>query len=157
MGVLVVVIAFLAGFAFGATRLTGSSPGNSGPAALTFEVQPTELLITVAADGNVESARNIDVKCEVAGGSSILWIVTDGETVKKGDMIVELDSSVLEDEINAQKITCSKAKSTVIQAKKNYGVAQISVKEYLEGTFKKELKDAETQITIARPSCGCPT
>ena len=146
---LVTVVAILAALAYGATRLMGSNDADIGPVLSTYEVQPNELLITVTEDGNVESASNIEVKCEVAGGSSILWIVTDGEDVKQGDKIVELDSSTLEDEINAQKITYNKAKSTVIQAQKDYDVAQISVEEYLEGTFKKELQDAETLITIA--------
>jgi multidrug efflux pump subunit AcrA (membrane-fusion protein) len=115
----------------------------------TFLVKPGELLVTVTEDGNVESASNVDVKCQVAGGSAILWIVADGTEVAAGDKIVELDSSALEDQINTQKISYSKARSAVIQAQKNYQVAQISVREYVEGTFVKELEDAETQITIA--------
>ena len=147
--ILAVVVAILAALAYGATQLLGSSDGDTGPVLSTYEVQPNELLITVTEDGKVESASNIEVKCEVAGGSSILWIVTDGENVKEGDKIVELDSSALEDEINGQKITYNKAKSTLIQAQKDFDVAKISVEEYLQGTFKKEIQDAETLITIA--------
>ena len=58
-----------------------------------------DLLVTVTEDGTLESAANVEVKCEVAGGSSILWIIDDGENVKKGDKIIELDSSTLEDQI----------------------------------------------------------
>ena len=59
----------------------------------TKAVRRGELAVILSADGNVESAVNIDLKCEVAGGSAILWIVEDGEQVKKGDKLVELDSS----------------------------------------------------------------
>ncbi|OHB76430.1 MAG: hypothetical protein A2W31_13995, partial [Planctomycetes bacterium RBG_16_64_10] len=58
-------------------------------------------------------------------------------------------SAALEDEINAQKIAYNKARSSFIQAQKDYEVAQISVKEFEEGTFKKDLEDAQTQIVIA--------
>jgi hypothetical protein len=51
----------------------------------TLPVEKGNLLITVTEDGNVESANNVDVKCQVAGGSTILWIVKDGTQVKKGD------------------------------------------------------------------------
>jgi multidrug resistance efflux pump len=103
----------------------------------------------VVEDGNVESAHNLDIKCQVAGGSSILWIVKDGSEVKQGDKLVELDASQLDDQINAQRITYEKARSAMVQAEKDYQVAQISVKEYLEGVYKQELQTADAQITIA--------
>ena len=119
------------------------------PSALTHTVQRGEMLVTVTEDGNVESARNVEIKCQVAGGSAILSIVKDGNEVKQGDKLVELDASALEDQINAQKITFEKARSAMVQAEKDFQVAEISVKEYLEGTYKKEIQDAEAQITIA--------
>lgn len=122
---------------------------SEGIAALTHTVGKSDLLITVTEDGNVESAKNLDIKCQVSGGSSILWIVEDGKEVKKGDKLVELDQSKLEDEISAQTITYEKARSASIQAEKDFSVAQISVKEYIDGTFKKEQQDADAQITIA--------
>jgi HlyD family secretion protein len=109
-----------------------------------------ELLITVVEDGNMESASNVDVKCQVAGGSSILWIVADGEYVQAGDKIVELDSSALEDQISSQKNVFNAAKATLIQAQQDYEVALISVREYEEGTYTKDLQDHDKEITIAQ-------
>jgi multidrug efflux pump subunit AcrA (membrane-fusion protein) len=145
---LLITAALLCAVGFGASRML-TSADDAGPIMSTFRVEPGELLVTVTEDGNVESASNVDVKCQVAGGSAILWIVEDGTEVAADDKIVMLDSAALEDQINTQKISYSKARSAVIQAQKNYEVAQISVKEYVEGTFVKELEDAETQITIA--------
>ncbi|NLF72325.1 MAG: HlyD family efflux transporter periplasmic adaptor subunit [Candidatus Anammoximicrobium sp.] len=126
-----------------------SADDGPAPSMLTHAVQRGEMLVTVTEDGNVESAKNVEIKCQVAGGSSILWIVKDGSQVKEGEKLVELDASQLDDQINAQKITYEKARSALVQAEKDFQVAEISVKEYLEGTFKKELQDAEAQITIA--------
>ncbi len=105
--------------------------------------------VTVMEDGNLESAANVDVKCRVAGGSSILWIVEDGKVVEKDEEIIKLDSSALEDQIVQQKNTLEKARAVRIQAEKDHQVAKISVNEYLEGIFKKDSQDAETTITIA--------
>ncbi len=116
---------------------------------LTHEVINDDLLITVTEEGNVESASNVEVKCAVAGGSSILWIVEDGKQVKQGEKLVEMDSSALEDQINTQRIAYEKARSTKIQSEKNFAVAKISVTEYLEGTYKQALQDADALITIA--------
>ena len=146
---LLVSVAIVLAIVFGSTQFFAKSIGGAGSPLPTYEVQRGQLLVAVTGDGNVESATNVNVKCEVAGGSSILWIIQDGEQVKQGDKLVELDSSALEDQINTQKISFSKAKATFIQAQKNCDLAQISVKEYVEGTFKRELQDAETQITIA--------
>ena len=49
--------------------------------ALTHTVGKSRLLVTVTAAGNMESAKNIDVKCQVAGGAAILWIVSEGTEV----------------------------------------------------------------------------
>lgn len=130
-------------------RLTGAFSSSPTTSLLTHEAQQEELLITVTEEGNVESASNVDVKCQVAGGSSILWIIPDGEEAKEGDKLVELDSSALEDQINQQKITLEKARATKLQAEKAFEVAKIAITEYLEGTFQQSLQDADAAITIA--------
>lgn len=116
---------------------------------MTEPVKRGDLLVTVTEDGTLESAANLEVKCEVAGGSSILWIIPDGTYVEEGQKIVELDSAQLEDQISAQQNVLEKAKATRIQAEKDYAVAKISVTEYEEGTFKQDLQAADTEVTIA--------
>lgn len=146
--VAVVLVAAVAGGVYGYAYLNG--PKGSVPGTmLTHVVQPGDLVITVTEDGNLESANNVDIKCEVAGGSTILWIVKDGKLVEKGEELARLDSSQLEDQINQQKINYEKARANLVQAEKDYNVAKIAVQEYLEGTYRKELQELEKQITIA--------
>ena len=135
--------------AYVAPKIAGGFAPESAQSVLTHQVSRGELLVTVTEEGNVESASNVEIKCHVAGGSSILWIVEDGKQVEKGEKLVELDSSALEDQINTQKITFEKARATKIQSEKNFSVAKIAVTEYLEGTFKQALQDAEALITIS--------
>ncbi len=146
---LVFAIVLVGGAVFAGSLAFRSVDDAPRPSMLTHTVQRGEMLVTVTEDGNVESAKNVEIKCQVAGGSSILSIVKDGSQVKQGEKLVELDASQLDDQINAQKITYEKARSALVQAEKDFLVAEISVKEYLEGTFKKELQDAQAQITIA--------
>ncbi|MDP6442582.1 MAG: TolC family protein [Pirellulaceae bacterium] len=145
---LLVVAGIVVGIAYGAYELADAT-AEPKARALTREVKKADLVITVTEDGNIESASNVEVKCQVAGGTSILWIVPDGEFVKDGQKIVELDSSALEESINQQRITFEKAKSAKIQAEKDYAVSKIAVTEYLEGVYKKELQDAGAQIKIS--------
>lgn len=113
-------------------------------------VKKGDLLITVTEDGNVESGKNIDLKCEVNGSNTLLWLVTDGAHVEKGEKLVQLDSSSLEDSIMGQKITEAKTLASKITAQKNFTAAQIAVEEYREGTFKQEMQQYEADITVAK-------
>jgi multidrug efflux pump subunit AcrA (membrane-fusion protein) len=147
--VLIVVLAAIGAIVYAAAQSFRPSGETEDTSVRTHTVAPMDLLISVTEDGNVESGSNVDLKCQVAGGSSILSIVKDGKEVKQDDKLVVLDSSQIEDQINQQKITFEKARSAMIQAEKDYQVAQIAVKEYLEGIYKKDLQDADAQITIS--------
>ncbi len=148
---LLLVLAVVAGLgSLGYATVTGTWESRAASAFLTHPVTRGELLITVTEDGNLESAQNVDIKCEVAGGSTILWIVEDGKEVAEGAELVRLDSSQLEDQINQQRIVFEKARATHIQAQKDYEVAKISVQEYQEGTFRQNQEKVNSDITIAK-------
>ncbi len=129
--------------ALGADRADGSR------GALSYQVSRNPLQVTVVADGNLESASNIEVKCRVAGGGTILWIVEDGKVVEEGEEIVKLDTSAIDDKLNSQRIVYEKALATQIQAQEDLEAAKISVKEYEEGTYIALLKQYEAEIQIA--------
>jgi HlyD family secretion protein len=117
---------------------------------LVTAVKRGDLLITVTEDGNVESAKNIELKCKVPGSNTILEIVADGSHVKEGDQLVRLDSSTIEDAILTQEIAVAKAEAAKITSDKNHAAAEIAVEEYREGTFKQEMQQFEADITVAK-------
>ena len=150
-GLALLVLAIVGGLgSLGYATLTGGWDRTASKRFLTHPVSRGELLITVTEDGNLESAQNVDIKCEVAGGSTILWIIEDGKEVTEGAELVRLDSAQLEDQINQQRIAYEKARATHIQAEKDYEVAKIAVQEYLEGTFRQNLEKVNADITIAQ-------
>ena len=126
------------------------APDAGGRQVLTEKVHRADLIVSITEDGNVESSQNIDVKCEVKGGSTILWIIKDGTQVKKGEELVRLDSSVIEDQVNAQKILFEKAKAAMIDAEKLYESAKIAVQEYKEGVYLQSLQDLEAKAFVAK-------
>lgn len=149
LGVLIAIVALVAGGGYAFYVVAGSVETKLPSDLLLHTVDRDDLLVTVTEDGNLESAENLDIKCEVAGGSLILWIVEDGKEVQEGEELVRLDSAALEDQINQQKIVYEKARATQIQSDKDYEVAKISVQEYLEGTYRQELQNLQAQVTIA--------
>ncbi len=126
------------------------TPAATGQQMLTEKVHRADLVVSIAEDGNVESAHNVDIKCEVKGGSTILWIVKDGTQVQKGDELVRMDSSPIEDGINSQKITYEKAKAAKIDSENSFNAAKIAVQEYIEGTFLQSLQDLQAKVTVAK-------
>ncbi|WP_166820152.1 HlyD family efflux transporter periplasmic adaptor subunit [Thalassoroseus pseudoceratinae] len=143
------VAVLVAGGFFLYPRLTDLSAEERDKGWLTAPVSKQRLVISVTEDGNVESASNIDVKCEVAGGSTILWIVEDGKNVVEGEELVRLDQATIEEQLVAQKIVYERALATKIKAEQDFAAADIAVKEYVEGTYIQEKQALETTVTIA--------
>ena len=110
----------------------------------------------VLEQGEIESSENIEVRCSVqnrSGGNSpsttILDVIPEGSTVKKGDWLVTFDSSALEQSKSQQTIIVKTSETLVIQSKAAYDTAVISRKEYLEGTYQQERKTIENEIFVA--------
>lgn len=93
---------------------------------LLHQVKKENLDLTVVERGTLESSDNKDVICRVKAGSkgnyatTIKWVIDDGTKVGKGQPIMTLDSSALEDQQRAQKIAREQAHATMIAAEQNY-------------------------------------
>jgi multidrug efflux pump subunit AcrA (membrane-fusion protein) len=108
---------------------------------------------TVIESGVIESSQNIDIICNVrsrAGGVQIIWVIDEGSQVVKGDKLVELDTTTLEDSLQQQKLIMNRANSTRISADAAVRRAEIARQEYLEGTFKQNEQIIESNILIAK-------
>ncbi len=123
--------------------------GSSDSNLLLYKVEKTRLPVTVVERGTLESANNKDVVNEVEGMTTIIFILPEGTRVKEGQKVCELDSAVLRDNLLNQEIATKRAKADLDQAQKTLEVAEISVQEYLEGTYPQEIQTAEGQIKLA--------
>lgn len=133
-------------------RIFWSGGADEAPDFLTSVVSQGPYDFVVIEQGQVESATNTELRCQVrsrggggGGGSSgsslggssttILDVVPEGTMVKEGDVVVELDSSSLTLEENSQKIQVSTRESQLAQAENALKAAEIAKTEYLEGLF----------------------
>jgi len=123
---------------------------------IPFEVKQVTLPITVNEKGALESSKNQDVQCLVEGSTTIISILAEGTPVKKGEVVCELDSASLKDQLTNQKIATQGAEASYQNARLTREVAQIAVKEYKEGiymqdkaTIQGEIKLAESDLTRA--------
>lgn len=118
-------------------------PGEAkGPGPITNAVARGPYEFTVMEQGEVESSRNIELRCEVksrnSGGITILDVALEGAMVNPGDVLVRLDSSALDQERIQQQISVNTSEALVVQATNTLEAAKIARREYLEGTFRQE-------------------
>ena len=92
-----------------------------------FTVRKGDLPITVTERGALESQNNVEIICEVddvqgdgIDGTPILWIIENGKSVKKGDLLVELDSASHLERLDKQILDTEQARAKEIQARVNY-------------------------------------
>ena len=149
----VVVAALLIGWLMMGTdfgsMFVGGGSSSDGDGMQVYVVRKETLRVTVTEDGNLESADNTEVKCEIPGGSTILKIIDEGTTVDEGDELVRLDESAIEDARDLQSGVVDEAKAAKVQAEQNVIAASIAVKEYEKGTFIQEQQIAEANIVIS--------
>ena len=116
---------------------------------IRYKVTRGKLAVTISEHGNLESAKNTDIKNEVEGQTTIISIKPEGSQVKKGDLVAELDSATLRDNLINQEITTKRAQADLDNAIKTRTVAEISVNEYLEGTYPQEQQTIKGEIKLA--------
>jgi HlyD family secretion protein len=124
---------------------------------VTARVEYKDLQLKVVERGSLEAKENHDVKCEVKAGSrgagKIKSVVDNGSLVNKGDLLVEIDDSYLQEQALAKRIERLKALSDKIAAEQLYPVKKIAIKlaekqleQWVKGDFPQQLHDLEGQI-----------
>jgi HlyD family secretion protein len=144
------------------------SDGESGKVASTARAKKGPLRISVTETGTIQAKEKIIVKNEVEGNTSIIYIVDEGTSVKKGDLLVELDSSNLvtqkmTDETAAQNadagfvsarenlaVVENQAKSDMDAARLAFDFAKQDLEKYKNGEYPNLKMQAESKITLAK-------
>ena len=147
--------------------LQGQKPATENPGEVLFPVAKGRLTISVTEAGTVKPRDQVVIKSEVEGRATILYLIPEGRRVKKGELLVELDTSALLDAKVDQEIRVQNAEASYLQSKENLAVvknqakadmdkAQLSLRfakedliKYKEGDFPNKLSDYEGRIALA--------
>ncbi|MEK6239030.1 MAG: HlyD family efflux transporter periplasmic adaptor subunit [Planctomycetales bacterium] len=121
-----------------------SSP-DDGP-KLTHAITRGDLLVTVTEQGTLESSNNTEIKCKVRGFSTVTWVIPAGSQVKPEDILVRLDTKVIEEQFSLTKTNTFIATATLEQTKANVARAEIAVDAYREGRFRSQLQSLEKEL-----------
>ncbi|MFO0908829.1 MAG: efflux RND transporter periplasmic adaptor subunit [Isosphaeraceae bacterium] len=121
----------------------------------TVTVRPVDFDSVIVAPGSFISIRSTEIRCGVervsgAGESTILQLVDDGVTVKKGELLCQLDASAFEELVRRQTITVDQARASHRQAELNLEAARIQLEVYEQGEMVQTDRSFQGQLALAR-------
>lgn len=110
---------------FGFLRQKKSDSGISTPGMGFFAVERGDLTISVTESGDIKAVESVDIKSKVEGRATIVNIIPEGtmitpKDVNDGKVLVELDSSNLEEQLSQRAIELSTAEATLADANESF-------------------------------------
>ncbi|WP_296448537.1 efflux RND transporter periplasmic adaptor subunit [Rhodoferax sp. UBA5149] len=92
-----------------------TAQNNAAPVYVTESVSRGKLTLTVAANGTLQPTRSVSIGSELSG--TVLRVLVDvNDKVKKGQVLVELDTAKLKDQVARSRAAVSAATAKVAQA-----------------------------------------
>ncbi len=142
----VVVAVFVALAAvFGLTRMLGQ--GSSALSADSYEVQSRSFPVLLREKGELKAAKSIDIKSQVEGRSTIIWLIEEGAQAKEGDILVKLASDQIEEKVRSERIKETNASASAAAAEKEY---EILIDQNASDLRKAELDQQMMEIELQK-------
>ena len=92
-----------------------SATRNATPVFVTEPANKGNLTLTVAANGTIQPTRSVSIGSELSG--TVLRVLVDvNDLVKKGQVLVELDTAKLNDQVARSRAALNAARAQVAQA-----------------------------------------
>jgi HlyD family secretion protein len=135
--------------------------------ASTFEVTRRSFPVVEEAKGELKAAKTTEIRSKVEGRTTIIWLVDEGTTVKKGDLLVRLASDRIEETVRQEEAQEASAISFLEAAEKDLEIlldenasnirkgklavelAEIELNKYTLGDSKKSLAEYKLEVDRA--------
>ncbi len=99
---------------------------NSAPIYVTEAVTKGNLTLTVTANGTLQPTRSVNIGSELSG--TVLRVLVDvNDRVKKGQVLVELDTAKLSDQVQRARAALASAQAQLAQASATVKESQASL------------------------------
>lgn len=131
------------------------------------EVRRGDFLVSIVEGGTLTAVSDVSVRNEVEGTSRVIYIVPEGSFVRRGDLLVELDSAQAQDAVNQQEIQVERARFALLQAQSQLDIqrsatnsdiraaalklrfAEIDLRKFLEADQAVQLIEASNSLVQA--------
>jgi len=134
----------LAALAYAALRTWWPAASTGDPTV--FVVQRRSFSVDLPQKGELQAAQSVDVRCEVEGRSTIIWLIDEGAQVQKDDLLVELASNEIDERIKSEEINFANAEMNHLTAQTDY---EIQLDQNASDIRKAELalENAKTELS----------
>ncbi len=152
---------------YAVSSLFGDASASGTVSAATYTVRRGPLRVSVVEKGDLNAIVSQDLRSEIEGQTTILKIAPEGERVKKGTVVVELDASSLEERRAQQEISLARAEADFIAARESHEIqknqnlssieqaeqevdfAEMDLQKFEQGDKKQEREQLEARIKLA--------
>jgi len=112
------------------------------------KVERAELALELQISGNLAAAPNHDAKVSAQSAGRVTRVlVNDGDEVKAGQVLAELDSGLLQDSVRQAEAALSQAKANLENAKLSTTRQEDLLQRGIAA--RKEVEDAHTQLSVS--------
>ncbi len=133
-----------------------------------YTVKRGDFLVSLVEGGTLRAVQELIIRNELEGATTIVSVVPEGTTVKKGDLLVELDSSGLKEKISNQEVSVQNSEGAVNKAREDLQIQKLTMdgavkdaelkvefaisdlEKYKEGDWPQQKRAIEARITIAQ-------
>ena len=113
---------------------------SNGESTEYYVAKRGDFTVSVIEPGTLTAISEVVIRSEVEGTARIISIVPEGSYAKKGDLLVELDSSQAQDQVNQQLISVEKARFAVTNAEAQLDIQRSATNvDYLAAKLKLDL------------------
>jgi multidrug efflux pump subunit AcrA (membrane-fusion protein) len=147
---LLVGLGIAAVLATAAALLPGASSSSRVDPQLTHTVTRSDLRVTVTEQGTLESAENLEIKSQVRGANTVIWVIESGSYVESGDELMRLDTLFIEEQINERTKYAHWSRSAAERSKADVARAKLAIGEYEEGRYVAQLATLQKDLAVAQ-------
>ncbi|MBB5350263.1 HlyD family secretion protein [Haloferula luteola] len=146
---------------------SGSSDAAVKSSDAYFTAESGPFTVALPTGGSLEAVDEVKVRNRVPGNTQILSLVKEGTVVEKGELLIELDSSDIENRLSQAEIAYQQSLSAVAEQEERYEnlkseniiklrdtelaveFAKTDLRKYEEGQFPQLKKKADSAIGLA--------
>lgn len=107
-----------------------------------FTVRRISFPLTVIAAGELEAKRQVELKSQVEGTTTIVEVIPEGTAVSEGDLIVKLADDQLLDKLVEEELDVETAQADTVAAEQNLAIK--------ENEAESTIKVTDVKLQIAR-------
>lgn len=123
----------------------GASAARGVSSMDVFEVVRGDFDITTNATGELRARNQIDIRNKLEQDTTIMEIVPEGATVKKGEVLIRLNAEKVQTQVDEESLQLENARSALIQAEEQYKI-QISENDSADRAGKLKLDLAQLDL-----------